>query len=137
MKKSSSKTSVKKRTPAKNIDDYLAALPENARATLEKLRHAIKEAIPEAEEGISYQMPAFKYKKRPLVAFAAFRDHCSFYPMSPAVMEAHKEELEGYDISKGTIRFPIGESLPATLVRKLVQARLAENEAGGRKYGKK
>lgn len=117
-------------TPAKDIDDYLTAVPEKSRATLEKLRKTIKAAAPKATEAISYRIPTFKYHG-PLVAFAAFPNHCGFYVMSPAVMEAHKEELEAYETSKGTIRFPAGKPLPAALVKKLVKARIAENEARG------
>lgn len=117
-----------KRNSARDVDEYLAAVPEEARATLEKLRKTIKAAAPKATETISYQIPTFKYQG-PLVAFAAFPNHCSFFPMSPSVMEAHREELEPYDNSKGTIRFPAGKPLPAALVKKLVKARIDENEA--------
>lgn len=115
------------RTP-KDIDEYLATVPAEARATLEKLRKTIRSAAPKATEGISYQVPTFKYLG-PLVGFGAATKHCGFYVMSPAVMEAHKNELESYDTSKGTIRFPPDKPLPAALVRKLVKARIAENEA--------
>jgi uncharacterized protein YdhG (YjbR/CyaY superfamily) len=110
------------------IDDYLAAVPDEARATLEKLRKTIRAAAPKATETISYRIPTFKYHG-PLVAFAAFPNHCSFFPMSPSVMEAHKDELKPYETSKGTIRFPAHKPLPAALVKKLVKARIAENEA--------
>lgn len=110
------------------VDDYLAAVPEEARATLEKLRKTIQAAAPKATETISYRVPTFKYRG-PLVAFAAFPNHCGFYVMSPSVMEAHKDKLESFDTSKGTIRFPASKPLPAALVRKLVKARIAENEA--------
>lgn len=119
--------------PPRDVDEYLAALPEEARATLEKLRKTIKAAAPGAVEVISYRIPTFKYHGRPLVYFAAFKDHCSFYPASLSVMDAHKEELKPYYTSKGTIRFPIGKPLPAALVKKLVKARMEENEAGKEK----
>lgn len=112
----------------RDIDDYLARVPDEARATLEKLRKVIRAAAPRATETISYQIPTFKHHG-PLVAFAAFPNHCGFYVMSPAVMKAHKDELEPYDTATATIRFPIGESLPTALVKKLVKARIAENEA--------
>jgi uncharacterized protein YdhG (YjbR/CyaY superfamily) len=114
-----------------DVDDYLATVPEGARATLEKLRKTIRGVVPGASEVISYRIPTFKHRGRPLVAFAAFPNHCSFFVMSPAVMEAHREDLKGYDTSTGTIRFAAGKPLPAALVRKLVKARIAENEAGG------
>lgn len=111
-----------------NVDEYLAAVPEDARATLEKLRKTIKTAAPKATEAISYQIPTYKYHG-PLVAFAAFKNHCGFYVMSPAVMDAFKDELTPYDTAKATIRFPVDKPLPATLVRKLIKARIKENEA--------
>jgi len=114
---------------AESVDAYLAGLPEDARSTLEPIRKAIAAAAPEADETISYGMPAFAYAGRPLVYFAAFKKHCSFFPGSYAVMEAFSEELERYDVEKGTIRFPIGKPLSATLVRKIVKARIRENEA--------
>jgi uncharacterized protein YdhG (YjbR/CyaY superfamily) len=115
-------------TPA-DVGEYLAALPEGPRATLEKLRATIKTAAPEAIEAISWGMPAFKYHGRPLVAYAAFKDHYSFFPMSTRFMEAHQKELDAYRTSKRTIRFAPDRPLPATLVKKLVKARLAENAA--------
>jgi uncharacterized protein YdhG (YjbR/CyaY superfamily) len=124
----------KKSTVAKDVDEYLAGVPKEARATLEKLRKTIKAAAPMASEVISYQMPMYKHHGM-LIGFAAFKDHCSIFPGS-AVMDAHKEELKRYDTSKGTIRFPAGKPLPATLVRKLVKARIEENEARAKKRGK-
>ncbi|HEY2976198.1 MAG TPA: DUF1801 domain-containing protein [Pyrinomonadaceae bacterium] len=112
-------------TPA-TVDDYLAALPEEARATLEKIRKTIKAAAPKATEVISYQMPMYKYHGL-LVGFAAFKNHCSFFPGAKP-MATYKDELKAYKTAKGTIRFPIGKSLPAALVKKLVKARIAENE---------
>jgi uncharacterized protein YdhG (YjbR/CyaY superfamily) len=108
------------------VDDYLAALPKEKRATLEKLRKTIKSAAPKATEGISYQMPMYKHYGM-LVGFAAFKDHCSFFPGAKAIA-THKNELKAYGTSKGTIRFPVGKPLPAALVRKLVKERIAENE---------
>jgi uncharacterized protein YdhG (YjbR/CyaY superfamily) len=113
--------------PAKNVDEYLAGVPEKARATLEKLRQTIKAAAPMASEGISYQMPMYKQHGM-VVGFAAFKNHCSIFP-GAAVIDAYKKELKPYDTSKGTIRFPVDKPLPATLVKKLVRARIKENEA--------
>jgi uncharacterized protein YdhG (YjbR/CyaY superfamily) len=110
------------------VDEYLAGVPEPARSTLNKVRAAIRSAVPrEATEAISYRMPTFKYKGS-LLAFAAFSKHCSLFPMSLAVMAAFKKELKGFDTQKGTIRFPFDKPLPSALVRKLVRARLAEKE---------
>lgn len=112
------------------IDDYLAAVADDAqRAALQKLRATIRKAAPQAEEGFSYGVPAFRLGKRPVVAFAAMKAHCGFYPLSPAVIDAHRSELEGFSISKGTVRFQPESPLPAALVSKLVKARLAELEA--------
>src|SRR6266850_7831365 len=119
-------TSAKKNVPAQTVDDYLAALPEEARATLEKLRKTIKAAAPKASEVISYQIPMYKQHGM-LVGFAAFKDHCSFFPGANPIA-THKDELKAYKTSKGTIRFPIGKPLPAALVKKLVRTRIAENE---------
>jgi uncharacterized protein YdhG (YjbR/CyaY superfamily) len=113
--------------PAKNVDDYLARVPAEARATLEKLRKTIKAAAPIAAEVISYQMPMYKHHGM-LIGFAAFKDHCSVFPGS-AVMEAHQEELKRYDTSKGTIRFPVNKPLPAALLKKLVKTGIKQNEA--------
>ena len=115
----------------KNIDEYLAGVPEPARSTLNKIRAAIWSALPpEATETISYRIPAFKYK-RILVWFAAFSNHCSLFPTA-AVIDQFKGELKNYAISKGTIHFPTNKPLPATLVRKMVKARLAQNESKGK-----
>lgn len=113
--------------PIKDVDDYLAQVPPEARATLEKLRKTIKAAAPMASEVISYQMPMYKHHGM-VVGFAAFKNHCSLFPGS-AVMEAHQQELKRYDTSKGTIRFPVDQPPPAALVKKLVKARIEDNEA--------
>jgi uncharacterized protein YdhG (YjbR/CyaY superfamily) len=112
-----------------SVEDYLAALPKEQRAALEKLRTTIRAAAPEATETISYQMPAFKQDGRFLVSYAAFKDHCSLYPASYAVMETLGEELKPYLSGKGTLRFHADEPIPAGLVKKIVQLRLKENAA--------
>jgi uncharacterized protein YdhG (YjbR/CyaY superfamily) len=113
----------------KNTDEYLAGVPQPARGTLDKIRAAIRAAAPaEATEAIGYGMPTFRYKGA-LVGFAAFSNHCSFFPMSGSVIEAFQSELKGYETSKGTIRFPVDKPLPAGLVKKLVKARVAQNES--------
>src|SRR2546422_7713449 len=114
----------------KTIDEYLAALSDDKRAALEKLRKTIRAAAPKAEECISYQIPAFRQNGM-LVGFGATAKHCAFYLMSSSTVAAHKDELEDYDTSKGTIRFAADKPLPVALVRKLVKARIAEN--GGRR----
>jgi len=113
---------------SKDVDKYLAAVSEPARSTLNTIRATIRSAVPpEATEGISYGIPMFKYKGS-LVWFAAFSKHCSFFPGSLAVIAAFKNELKDCQTSKGTIRFPVDKPLSTTLVRKLVKARIAENE---------
>lgn len=113
---------------AKNVEQYLAAVPEPARGTLQKMRAMIRAAAgPEATEAISYGMPAFRYKGA-LVSYAAFTNHCSFFPMNASLIEQFGEELAGYSTAKGTIRFPLDKPLPAPLVKKMVRARMAENE---------
>ena len=110
------------------IDDYLARVPEPARTALEKLRATIRSAVPpETTEAISYGIPSFKYQG-PLVGFAAFPKHCSLFVMSSTVLGPFKDELTGYQLSTGTIRFPVDKPLPAALVKRLVKARIAENE---------
>src|ERR1700736_3906491 len=104
----------------KNVDEYLAGLPEPARPTLNKIRAMIRSsAPPEATEAISYGIPTFKYKGS-LVGFAAFSGHCSFFPMNGSVVEEFKNQLKHFQTSKGTIRFPVDKPLSAALVKKLV-----------------
>ncbi len=111
-----------------NIDQYLAAVSEDKRAALQKLRKAIRIAAPAAEECISYNIPAFRLGGKLLVAFGAAANHCAFYPGAYPIT-ALRAELSGYDTSKGTIRFPAKKPLPDALVRKLVKARVAERAA--------
>lgn len=125
-KLSSGGSAAKGSPPPKDIDEYLAAVPEPARGTLEKLRATIRSAAPaEATEAISYRIPTFKYKGG-LLAFAAFSKHCSLFPMSYSVIKMFKNELRGFDVSKGTIHFTAEKPLPDALVKKLVKARVAE-----------
>ena len=114
---------------AGTVDEYLAHVPEPARSTLQKVRATLRAALPaEAVEAISYGMPAFKYEGKGVMAYAAFTKHCSLFPMSGAVVEAFAQELATYKTSKGTIQFGIDKPLPATLLKKLVKARLADIE---------
>ncbi|MGZ4777652.1 MAG: iron chaperone [Thermoanaerobaculia bacterium] len=119
----------KRRTKAKpeTIDEYLAVLSEDKRAALERLRRIIRAAVPKAEEGISYQIPAFRLDGKWFVWFGAGANHCAIYGMGGAF----QDELADYDTSgKGTIRFQPDNPLPATLVRKMVKARIAARKSG-------
>jgi uncharacterized protein YdhG (YjbR/CyaY superfamily) len=119
---------MRKKNTKSEVDRYIARVPEPARSTLKKIRAMIRSAAPpEATETISYQIPTFRYKGG-LVAFAAFTNHCSFFPMSMTVMRKFKKDLKNVDSSKGTIRFPVDKPLSASLVKKLVKARVAQNE---------
>ena len=114
---------------AADVESYLAACPEPHRTTLQKLRATIRSVVPkETSEAISYGMPSFRYKGG-LVAYGAFKEHCSFFPMSGRLVEEFADELKAYKTSKGTIQFPADKPLPATLVKKMVKARVAQNGA--------
>jgi len=111
----------------KTVDEYLAAVPEPARSTLQKMRAVIWSVLPsEAIETISYGMPSFKFKGS-LIWYAAFSDHCSVFPTA-AVINEFKSELKNFEISKSTIRIPLGQPLPASLLKKMVKKRLAQVE---------
>lgn len=127
MKKVASNAGAKKAVPAKGVDAYLARVPEDVQPVLENLRKAIKSAAPKAEEVISYQIPTYKYHG-PLVHFMAGKNHCSFVAVSRPVLETFKSELEGHEISGTTIHFSTKNPLPDTLVKRIVRARVKENE---------
>lgn len=118
-----------KTATAKNVDEYLQALPEAVRITLEKVRQAIKAAAPNAEEVISYQIPTYKYHG-PLVHFMAGKNHCSFITVSKSINEIFKEELKPWRTSGTTIHFTTSHPLPSSIVKKIVKMRIKENEAG-------
>jgi len=107
-------------------DRYLAALADDKRAALEKLRRQLKAAAPKAEECMSYGIPGFRLNGKLLVSYGAATKHCAFYPGS--IVQRFKKELKNYDTSKGTIRFSADEPLPAALVRKIVKARIAQQK---------
>ncbi|HWY08670.1 MAG TPA: DUF1801 domain-containing protein [Candidatus Acidoferrales bacterium] len=115
----------KTNAPPKNIDDYLAGVPEPARSTLQKVRADIRSALPPgATETISYKIPAFKHDEV-IIWFAAFANHCSIFPTA-RVIEQFKHDLKPFTISKGTIQFPTDKPFPAPLIKKMVKARLAQ-----------
>ena len=108
------------------MDDYLAGVTGPDRDALERVRRMVKELVPQAEEGKSYGMPALKYNKRPLVGFVAAKKHLSLFPFSPAVIEALTNRLDGFELSKGTIRFTAEHQLPDDVLRDVVMLRLGE-----------
>ena len=110
------------------VEDYINNLPDAHRIALTKLRTLIHSIVPDAQEVISYGMPAFKYHGI-LVCYAAFKNHLSFFPANGQLIDELKEELEGFEISKGTIRFTPTKSIPIALIRKIVRTRIRENLA--------
>jgi uncharacterized protein YdhG (YjbR/CyaY superfamily) len=114
----------------KSVEAYLAALPDDQRAALERLRATIRATLPDATEHISYEMPAFKAEGRFVVWYAAFRDHYSMYPASEGVRATLGGDVEKFLSGKGTIRFEYGERLPTTLVTRIVKTRVKENAEG-------
>jgi uncharacterized protein YdhG (YjbR/CyaY superfamily) len=111
---------------AQEVDQYLEALEEPKRTTLAQLRDTILAILPEADQGISYGVPAFKVRGKTIAGFAAFKNHLSYLPHSGSVFPELSDELQGYSTSSGALRFGIGEPLPAPLVRKLIAVRLQQ-----------
>ena len=105
---------------------YFAATPPKARAALKKIRNAILSAAPGAEEAFSYRIPGFKLRGRALVWYAAFKNHCSLFPMTAGIRRRLASDLEGYETSKGTVRLPLAKPMPLGLIKKLVKARITE-----------
>ena len=131
-KSGKSRSTAKASVGPKDVDEYMASVPEPARTTLSKMRATIRSAVPAgATEVISYRMPAFRHNGV-LVWFAAFSDHCSLFPTA-AIIEKFKNELKPFSTSKGTIQFPTNKSLPTALIKKLVKARVAQNESKKRR----
>ncbi len=124
-----------KQTAPKNIDDYIAGFPPEVQAILQKIRLTIRNAAPDAEETISYQMPTFTLKGN-LVYFAAFKEHIGFYPV-PTGIEKFKKELSVYKQGKGSVQFPLDQPIPYGLISKIVKFRVKENLARAAAKGKK
>lgn len=112
-------------TQAKDIDDYIANCSAQVQDVLQELRQTIRQAAPDAKETINYMMPTFTLEGN-LVHFAAFKNHIGFYP-APSGIDQFREELSTYELSKGTIRFPLGQPLPLKLVSRIVKFRVQEN----------
>lgn len=110
----------------KSVDDYIASQPEAAQGILERVRSTLRAALPEAEEMISYKIPAYKLPNGRVLYFAAWKQHYSLYPAGERLVAAFKEELAPYEVGKGTIRFPLSQSVPANLIRKIAKFRAKE-----------
>ena len=108
------------------VDEYLAGAPEPQRSTLVALRQTLREILPEATETLSYGVPAIKVDGKAVAGYAYFKNHCSYFPHSGSVLAGLADDLQGYQWSKGTLKFPVDQPLPGTLVNRLVAARLAE-----------
>ena len=119
------------------IDEYLAIVKPDHRKTLQKLRQTIQTVATQAEECISYGIPAFRLNRRLLVFFGAWANHCAFYPGSAATLKKFRNELRNFQTSKGTLRFSLDKPMPVALVKKLLKARIAENNARGNKNRRK
>jgi uncharacterized protein YdhG (YjbR/CyaY superfamily) len=117
---------------AEEVDEYLSAVDEPKRATLEALRGTILEIVPEAQEVISYRVPAFRVQGKIVAGFAAFKDHLSYLPFSGSVLEQLGDELGGYTMTKSALHFPVDRPLPTSLVRKLIAVRLEQIGQGSR-----
>ncbi len=111
---------------AEQVDSYLRDLEEPKRTTLQELRHTILEIVPEAEEGISYRVPAFRLHGKVIAGFAAFKNHLSYLPFSGSVLGQLADELDGYTMTKSSLHFPIDRPLPKALVKKWIAVRLAD-----------
>lgn len=122
-------------TAPKNIDEYIAGFPDSVQKILEKIRITIRKAAPDAEEAISYQIPAFKLKGD-LIFFAAYKKHIGLYP-APRGSEEFKEELAGYEGGKGTVQFPLDKPIPYDLISRITKFRVRENLAKAEAKGKK
>ena len=119
----------------KSVDEYIAAQPEAVRAKLDQVRAAIRRAVPEAVEGIAYRMPGYKLHGKPMLYFAAFKQHYSLFAASGTFFATLADELRGYELAKGTVRFPLTGPVPVKLIAKIAKLRAAGIVAGGHAAG--
>jgi uncharacterized protein YdhG (YjbR/CyaY superfamily) len=119
------------KTEFKSVDDYIASQPAAVRGVLQRVRTTIRKAAPDADEGISYRIPAYTVRRRPLLYFAGWKQHYSLYPATGYVVAALNDELAPYEISKGTIRFPLSQPVPARLIARIVKLRAKELAGSG------
>lgn len=118
---------------AKNVAAFIKASPEEPQPKLKQLRKIVKDVLPDAEETISYKMPLYKLHGKGVVAFAGFKSHIGFYPMSGSLLDSFKKELRNYKTSKGAVQFPLDKPLPVALIKRLIKARIKQ---GTKKNGK-
>jgi uncharacterized protein YdhG (YjbR/CyaY superfamily) len=123
---------MKQQTGKSQVAAYIAALPPEAKKAIKQVRAAIRAAAPRAEEAFSYRIPGFRMDGKPLVWYAAFKNHYSVYPIGAAIRRSLSNDIEGYGTSTGTIRFPLAERVPVSLIKKLVKARIAEARQRGK-----
>jgi uncharacterized protein YdhG (YjbR/CyaY superfamily) len=114
------------------VDDYFAGLDASSKAAFERIRDIVTELVPDVEEGTSYGMAAFRYKQKPLIGFLATRQHLSIFPFSPQVVDAVRDRLDTFELSKGTIRFTVAQPLPDDVVRDIVRYRAEEISGSAR-----
>lgn len=113
-----------------SFDEYLASVSAPQKAELERIRRLVRRTVPDAEEATSYGMPAFKYKKRPLLGFQVSKNHLSVFPFSPEAINAARDALAGFDLAKGTVRFTLDKPIPQSALEQLLRHRLLEIEGG-------
>jgi uncharacterized protein YdhG (YjbR/CyaY superfamily) len=114
-----------KQSVPKSVDEYLAAQPEAMRPKLQQVRAAIKRSVPQAEEGIGYRMPGYKLHGKPMLYFAGFKEHYSLFGASGTFLGALEDELRGYELRKGTVRFPLTKPVPVRLISRIAKLRAA------------
>jgi uncharacterized protein YdhG (YjbR/CyaY superfamily) len=120
------------KTDFKSVDEYIATHPEDMQAILQRVRHTIREAVPGADEVISYQIPAYKLHGYPVLYFAGWKQHYSLYPATDHVVEAFKDDLAAYKVNRGTIRFPLAQPVPVKLIERIAKFRAKEAAEGAR-----
>ena len=117
------------KTDFHSVDEYIATQPAERQPALQRVRRSIRKALPEAEEGISYQIPAYKLDGSPVLYFAGWKEHFSLYPATGRLVEEFGDELERYVVSKGTIRFPLSQPVPVRLIERIAKFRAQENSS--------
>lgn len=120
------------KTDFKTVDQYIAAQPQVVQAALRQVREIVRKAIPDAEEGISYQIPVYKLGAERVLFFAGWKEHFSLYPVTSPLLEEFEEELAPYEVSKGTIRFPLARPVPAKLIGRIAKFRAKEIAAAAK-----